>query len=292
MALHGRRGQVRPDAARGVRARRRRRRAARRRPAVGDQAAAGRGVAGVAHASSPAAGPARGGSRATSSRWVRSHATVAKVKPCAEALRGRRRRAACGCPPRCPPPRRPPRTRTSAASNSSSHRRVAGERPAHRDAQVGRADVEAVEAGRGRDRLDVRQPLGRLDHREDDGRARSRRPGTGPDAQARAHRPVRPDRRAAGTSRSRRRPAASSAVSTSGTMTPAAPASSALPIGVGSFASTRTRPTEVWPGVDGDQARQHARVADQAVLERRGRRSRSRGGRCARSTGGESRMTQ
>jgi hypothetical protein len=41
--------------------------------------------------------------------------------------------------------------------------------------------------------------------------------------------------------------AASSAVSTSGTMTPTAPASSALPIAVTSFASTRTSPTEVWP---------------------------------------------
>jgi hypothetical protein len=41
--------------------------------------------------------------------------------------------------------------------------------------------------------------------------------------------------------------AASSAVSTSGTMMPAAPASSALPIGVMSFASTRTRPAEVCP---------------------------------------------
>ena len=39
----------------------------------------------------------------------------------------------------------------------------------------------------------------------------------------------------------------SSELSTSGTITPAAPASSARPIGVGWFASTRTRPTDPLP---------------------------------------------
>ena len=48
--------------------------------------------------------------------------------------------------------------------------------------------------------------------------------------------------RAASTAR-----AASAALSTSGTITPDAPASSARPMGVGSLASTRTRPTDAPP---------------------------------------------
>ena len=57
-----------------------------------------------------------------------------------------------------------------------------------------------------------------------------------------------------------------SAVLTSGTITPAAPASSALPIAVGSLASTRTMPTAVRAGVDRHEPVQHARVAEQSVL--------------------------
>ena len=170
--------------------------------------------------------------------------------------------------------------------------RIVRVRAADGEAQVGRPDVDAVESGGGADALRRSpDPAGSRSWRRP-GRCRVGVRRLRADAQLGAHRPVRADagRRVASAAATAR--AASSAVSTSGTITPAAPASSARPIGVGSLASTRTMPTAEPAGVDGGQSGEHAGVAEQPVLERRGARSRSRVGRAIRWTPAQSSTDQ
>ena len=181
---------------------------------------------------------------AACSRWMRSDETVARVKPWPRRLAATSPLGVWN-PAAMPAASAAARIRSTAASKALVDGGVGGRRAADGDAQVGRTDVEAVDAGRRRDGLDVLEPLRRLDHGEDDGRV----VGVGrvrADPQLRPHGPVGADaeRRVL---RERHRAAASSAVLTSGTMMPAAPASRAWPMRNGSLAPTRTMPTDSPP---------------------------------------------
>lgn len=121
------------------------------------------------------------------------------------------------------------------------HARIVRVRTTHGEAQIGRPDVDPVESGDGADLLHVRQSL-RVSIITTTTVWRLASAGVGP---IRSWERIGPyERTPAGGYVAPQRPrAASSAVFTSGTITPAAPASSARPIGVGSFDSTRIMPT-------------------------------------------------
>ena len=163
MVLHGRCGQPRLEAIRlgGVRAY----------DAVGD------GRAGH-HRTRPVARTAARWSYATCSRWTRSDATVTKVKPSARRLAAL---APSGVVDAGGYPGGGCRFahRDERGLELVRDRWVGGAGAADGEAQVGGADVDAVEAGGGADLLDVRQAFGGLDHGEHHGLWRGRRRGPG-----------------------------------------------------------------------------------------------------------------
>lgn len=119
------------------------------------------------------------------SRWVRSLATVAKVKPSA-------RRLAALAPSALWMPHGDARGGRRLPDGDERRLEPVGDRRVGRggaadgDTEVGGADVHAVQALGGADLGHVGETVGRLDHGEDDG-LRVRVGGVGADAQTRAH---------------------------------------------------------------------------------------------------------